>query len=34
VRSVVDAYLEHKTAAMCSIVDRLEPAERPAAQPA
>jgi len=32
VRSVVDSYLEHKAAAMCSIVGRLEPAERRAAQ--
>ncbi|MGH9272626.1 MAG: hypothetical protein ACRDZ2_15305 [Ilumatobacteraceae bacterium] len=34
VRSVVDSYLAHKAAAMCSIVDRLEPAERRAAQSA
>ena len=32
VRSVVDSYLAHKAAAMCSIVDRLEPAEQRAAQ--
>lgn len=31
VRSVVDSYLEHKAAAMSSIVDRLDSAGRPAA---